>query len=84
MPPFLISFPPTHALSAGGGLPLHDPLHPEVRTLRERLEEEQMALAARERDKTALEGRIARLTHCILHGSAAATQVRGLLVCAGF
>jgi hypothetical protein len=66
-----------HALSAGGGLPLHDPLHPEVRTLRERLEEEQMALAARERDKTALEGRIARLTHCILHGSAAATQVGG-------
>lgn len=32
---------------AGGGLPLHDPLHPEVRTLRERLEEERQALLAR-------------------------------------
>lgn len=29
----------------------------------------------RERDKTALEQRIARLTHCILHGAAAATQM---------
>lgn len=42
--PFL-SLPPTPP--AGGGLPLHDPLHPEVRTLRERLEEERQALLAR-------------------------------------
>jgi hypothetical protein len=58
-----------------GGLPLHDPLHPEVRTLRERLEEERQALLARERDKLALQQRIARLTQCILHGAAAATQM---------
>ncbi|KAL4435162.1 hypothetical protein ABPG77_001844, partial [Micractinium sp. CCAP 211/92] len=58
-----------------GGLPLHDPLHPEVRTLRERLEEEHMALLARERDKMALEERIARLARCILQGAAAATQM---------
>ncbi|PSC70283.1 Kinesin-related 11 [Micractinium conductrix] len=58
-----------------GGLPLHDPLHPEVRTLRERLEEEHQALLARERDKIVLEDRIVRLTQCILHGAAAATQL---------
>lgn len=58
-----------------GGLPLHDPLHPEVRTLRERLEEEHQALLARERDKIGLEERIVRLTQCILHGAAAATQM---------
>lgn len=119
-------------MPAGGGLPLHDPLHPEVRTLRERLEEEHMALlarygrggtgrgtaqparllarrpapgtaqactclvrrgtaptapplwigpdlpfllAGRERDKMALEERIARLARCILQGAAAATQM---------
>lgn len=41
------SHPPGRAPAAGGGLPLHDPLHPEVRTLRERLEEEHQALLAR-------------------------------------
>ena len=34
-----------------------------------------LALPCRERDKLALQQRIARLTQCILHGAAAATQM---------
>eukprot|EP00887_Chlorella_sp_A99_P008132 scaffold12.g8132.t1 len=58
-----------------GGLPLHDPLNPEVRTLRERLEEEHMALAAREKEKRRLEDRLSRLTACILHSVSSTTQL---------
>ncbi|KAK9816490.1 hypothetical protein WJX72_000928 [[Myrmecia] bisecta] len=47
----------------------HDPLHPEVRNLRERLEEEHQALLKREADKVALESRLARLTRIILHAT---------------
>jgi hypothetical protein len=36
---------------------------------------EERGLPCRERDKLSLEARIGRLTHCILHGAAAATQV---------
>lgn len=60
------------ARERGGHMPLpavHDPLHPEVRNLRERLEEEHQALLTREQDKAALELRIARLTKLILHST---------------
>ncbi|KAL3142364.1 hypothetical protein ABBQ38_002701 [Trebouxia sp. C0009 RCD-2024] len=60
------------ARERGGQMPFpaaHDPLHPEVRNLRERLEEEHQALLTREQDKAALELRIARLTKLILHST---------------
>ncbi|DBB05620.1 TPA: hypothetical protein ACH3X1_012239 [Trebouxia sp. C0004] len=53
---------------------IHDPLHPEVRNLRERLEEEHQALLTREQDKAALELRIARLTKLILHSTRIGTS----------
>ncbi|KAK9812513.1 hypothetical protein WJX73_005189 [Symbiochloris irregularis] len=45
---------------------VHDPLHPEVRNLRERLEEEHIALLAKEADKATLERRISGLTRLVL------------------
>ncbi|KAL6784755.1 KIN7A [Auxenochlorella protothecoides x Auxenochlorella symbiontica] len=62
-----------------GGLPLHDPLHPEIRTLQERLEEERMALAARDADLDALRRRLGGLARCVLDGAAAATQLQARL-----
>ena len=68
-----ITRPGTPAGNGGmAGLPspgAHDPLHPELRNLRERLEEEHAALVSREADKAALLGRIRRLTRLILHSS---------------
>lgn len=66
------------ARERGGHIPIpvqiHDPLHPEVRNLRERLEEEHQALLTREQDKAALELRIARLTKLILHSTRIGTS----------
>jgi hypothetical protein len=59
----------------GAAVGVHDPLHPEVRTLRERLEEEHMALVEKERERARLEGQVERLTGLVLHGAAAATQM---------
>ena len=48
---------------------------PQVRNLRERLEEEHQALLQREQDKVTLEVRIARLTRIILHSTRVARPV---------
>lgn len=66
-----------------GGEKVHDPMHPEVRTLRERLEEEHAALATREREKAILERRLDRLTACVLNGAAALSQAQYELEAAG-
>ena len=50
-PPTTPSLPPPHPCAracAGGGMGVHDPMHPEVRSLREKLEEESVALATRD------------------------------------
>ncbi|GAB4823550.1 hypothetical protein N2152v2_010596 [Parachlorella kessleri] len=57
-----------------GGYSAVDPhMHPEMRTLRERLEEERQALIAREAEKARLEERIRRLTQFLLNSAAADT-----------
>lgn len=55
---------------------MHDPMHPEVRTLRERLEEEHAVLIEREKEKAMLERQLERLTACILHGAAALSHAQ--------
>ncbi|KAK9821387.1 hypothetical protein WJX74_007412 [Apatococcus lobatus] len=57
------------ARDRGASITGHDPLHPEVRNLRERLEEEHQALLKRDADKAGLEVRLARLTKLILHST---------------
>jgi hypothetical protein len=66
-----------------GGENVHNPMSPEVRTLRERLEEEHAALATREREKAILERRLDRLTACVLNGAAALSQAQYELEAAG-
>jgi len=66
-----------------GGETVHNPMSPEVRTLRERLEEEHAALATREREKAVLERRLDRLTACVLNGAAALSQAQYELEAAG-
>lgn len=65
-----------------GGLPLHDPMSPQVLALQERLHEEHAALEAREADLEAMRQRIASLAKCVLDGVAAGTHLEARLIAA--
>jgi hypothetical protein len=55
----------------GGAIDYHDPLNIEVRTLREKYQEEHMAVVAGEKDRDRLTTHVERLTQCVLDSNAA-------------
>ncbi|KAH7623805.1 hypothetical protein Ndes2526B_g01051 [Nannochloris sp. 'desiccata'] len=60
------------AAGGGGGvIDYHDPLNIEVRTLREKYQEEHMAVVAGEKDRDRLTIHVDRLTQCVLDSNAA-------------
>jgi len=62
----------SNAASGGGGvIDYHDPLNIEVRTLREKYQEEHMAVVSGEKDRDRLTIHVDRLTQCVLDSNAA-------------
>lgn len=55
----------------GGMIDYHDPLNIEVRTLREKYQEEHMAVVAGEKEREKLEQHVDRLTQCVLDSNSA-------------
>ena len=62
-----------NAASHGGGgmIDYHDPLNIELRTLKEKYQEEHMAVVAGEKDRDQLTTHVERLTQCVLDSNAA-------------